>query len=146
MAKRLSKDGAAATSLTPKQRGFLLAYAKCGNISVAAKAAKVGRRSHTNWLAEAEYSAAFDDARQEATELLVKEARRRALTGVLKGKWYKGSRCGYEREYSDVLLMFLIKGADPETYRENVHVEHTGELQLIVERLAAARKRVPKND
>lgn len=37
-----------------------------------------------------------------------------------------------EHEYSDTLLIFLLKGAKPERYRERV--EHTGEVRALVVR------------
>ena len=36
--------------------------------------------------------------------------------------WYKGAAGGKVREYSDNLLMCLIKGARPEMYRERIEV------------------------
>lgn len=135
-----------------KQRAFLAAYAKLGNITAAATAAKVGRRSHLRWLEEPEYAAAFAEAKEEACELLEAEARRRAVEGVEEPVVYQGqiqySGTGKAkkpvtiRRYSDTLLIFLMKGAMPEKYRDNVRVEHTGELQLITERLAAGRARL----
>ena len=65
------------------------------------------------------------------------EARRRAIEGIEKPVFYKGKMCYRDevdpatgerrgtgeplliRKSSDVLLMFLLKGARPEKYREN---------------------------
>ena len=112
--------------LRPTQRAFLGAYRECGSITAAAKAAHTGRRSHYDWLDEEEYAEAFADATEEACDLLVAEARRRASQGVERAVYYRGEECGRIREYSDNLLMFLIKGARPETYRDNAKVEHVG--------------------
>ncbi len=39
--------------------------------------------------------------------------------------WYKGKPGGTVRLYSDVLLMYLLKGLRPEKYRERVEVRET---------------------
>ena len=128
--------------MTPKQSAFLKTYAATANITAAARFAKVGRRSHYDWLQDAEYAQAFEDAKAEACELLEQEAHRRAVTGTLKPVFYQGKKHGTVREYTDTLLIFLMKGAMPGKYRDNVKIEHSGELAVITERLAAARKRL----
>lgn len=51
------------------------------------------------------------------------EAVRRASEGTLKPTgWHKGEPSGYIREYSDILLIFLLKGAKPEKYAERVQI------------------------
>ncbi len=57
--------------------------------------------------------------------------------------WYKGVAGGTVRRYSDNLLMFLLKGARPEQYRERYEVRGTlAHLDLrrlpddLIERLA----------
>ncbi len=135
----------------PKQAAFLAAYAECGVISEAARAAKVGRRSHYEWMAEPEYSDAFAAAHAEACDALVTEARRRAVVGLAEPVVYQGQlqfeplrdkRTGQIRRAKNgqallsktplvvykkdaTLLMFLIKRYMPE-FRENYKVEHTG--------------------
>jgi hypothetical protein len=112
--------------LKPKQRAFLAAFASCGILTPAAKKAKVARAQHYVWKKDPEYSAAFEEATDEACELLEAEARRRAATGTLKPVFYQGKKCGSVREYSDVLLMFLLKSLKPERYRDNAKIEHAG--------------------
>ena len=53
-----------------------------------------------------------------ARELLIQEAIRRSKDGTLKPVYYKGTAVGAIREYSDVLLMFLIKQKFP-SFRES---------------------------
>ncbi len=61
-----------------------------------------------------------------AADVLEAEAHRRAVEGVEEPVgWYKGVAGGTVRRYSDVLLMFLTKGALPERYRERVEVRGT---------------------
>jgi len=128
-----------------KQKAFLAAYAACGNIADAARKAKCGRCSHYEWMEDAAYAEAFAEAHEQACEALESEARRRAVRGVQKPVYYMGDIVGTAREYSDVLLIFLMKGAMPEKYRDNVKIEHTGSAELL-EKLAAGRERVAKLD
>jgi hypothetical protein len=107
-----------------KKRAFLAAYSLCGNITRAAELAEVSRGSHYLWMNEDEaYQLCFNDADQEAIERLEAEARRRAVQGVSKPVFYQGMECGVVQEYSDTLLMFLLKGAKPQKYRDNVAVD-----------------------
>ena len=51
--------------------------------------------------------------------MLEREARRRAVEGVEEPVgFYKGEPSAYVRKYSDTLLIFLMKGARPDKYRD----------------------------
>jgi hypothetical protein len=52
------------------------------------------------------------------------EARRRAVEGTKKPIFYRGQVVGHIRDYSDVLLMFLLTAHRPERYRENTRNEN----------------------
>lgn len=116
-----------------RQRAFLVAFTKTGTVTRAAKAARVERRTHTNWLKDDAYAEAFEDAKEMAADYLEDEARRRALKGLVR---YRFSKDGtplthpvtkkpyYELEYSDHLLVALLKGNRPSKFRDRV--EHTG--------------------
>jgi hypothetical protein len=107
---------------SPHQRAFLAAFGETGNIRLACMIAKVGRSSHYRWMDESpSYRDAFEVAREDSADLLEAEARRRAVEGVEKPTgWHQGKPGGYVREYSDLLLIFLLKGARPETYKDRV--------------------------
>lgn len=101
----------------PKKDLFLDAFRKCGSITQAAAAAGIGRHTHYDWLGvDAAYERAFRAAEDEAIEGLEDEARRRAFAG------------------SDVLLIFLMKGAKPEKYRDRYEVtgKNGGPLEFDV--------------
>lgn len=103
----------------PKKRAFLAAYAECGTIIQAAEIADITRKTHYDWLAEdPDYVKACQDAYLQAGERLEQEARRRAVKGTKKPVFYKGEECGTVTEYSDTLLIFLLKGAMPQKYKE----------------------------
>lgn len=111
----------------PKKRAFLSAYAHLGAITRAARAAKIDRGSHLNWKREDPlYAQAFERAEEMAVESLEDAAVQRARYGMDRPVFHKGKVCGYVREYSDTLLIFLLKGAKPLKYRERLNIEHTG--------------------
>lgn len=104
--------------LTAKKRAFLAAYAETCSISRAADAAKIRRETHYAWLGQGgEYALQFANAKAQAAERLEDEAVRRAHEGVERPMSIAGER-ELVREYSDTLLIFLLKGMKPEKYRE----------------------------
>lgn len=109
-----------------KQNAFLSAYAKHGTITHSAREAGIAPAYHYKWLdIDPEYPALFKAAHQEAVDHLEREARRRAIEGVEEPTgWYKGEPGGFVKKYSDTLLIFLLKGALPDKYKDR-H-EHTG--------------------
>ena len=116
--------------LNPKQRAFLEAYSSCGSLRLAAKAAHVARCNHYRWLkCDPKYAEAFEVARESAGQALEDEARRRAVEGVREPVYYEGDVCGHRQRYSDNLLMFLLKGINPEKYRERADVTHRGDKE-----------------
>jgi hypothetical protein len=135
-------------TLQHKKRSFLAAYAVCGNLSEAARASRVTRQAHYDWLEhDPSYAKAFVGASEEAADALEAEARRRAEAGVRRLKFHQGQLITIpnpdfdpakpegsdnpkhvpyiEHEYSDTLLIFLLKGARPAKYRENHQVDLT---------------------
>lgn len=114
---------------TTKKGAFLAAFSKLGNITSASKTAKCSRTEVYRWLKEdADFAASFDTAQTEAMEHLEAEAHRRAVTGTLKPVFHQGVQCGQIREFSDTLLIFLMKAGNPLKYRENKFVEHGGSV------------------
>jgi len=121
----------AAPKLTARNGGrdwrevFLETLAKTGNITLSAKKAKVDRANAYRIRGEEkEFAEAWDNALADSGDLLEQEARRRAAKGVRKPVYQGGKLVGYVQEYSDTLLIFLLKGAKPEKYRERF--EHSG--------------------
>lgn len=63
--------------------------------------------------ADPDYAQLLEDARQDYAECtLVPEAHRRAVEGVDKGVYFQGIRVATEAQYSDGLLMELLKVHD----------------------------------
>lgn len=151
-----------------KQAAFLAAFALTASITKAAECAGVDRVLHYRWLKEIDgYPALWADAQTEAAQTLEDEAIRRAHEGVAKPVIYQGELCFpwlekidpetgevtrkradeplAIREYSDNLMMFLLKAHNPDRFRDNSKVELTGANGgpiEIVERLNAARRRM----
>jgi hypothetical protein len=127
---------------------FLRIYALTGRLGEAAKAAGVHRCTHYRRLAsDPLYQKAFRDAEERAGQELQDEAVRRAMEGVKRPMMYQGMpvklgrRILYHTQYSDMLLLALLKRFRPALYRDHVVSEHTGSVDLVA-RMQAARKRL----
>jgi len=70
-----------------------------------------------------EFCSEWDRAVELGTQLLEQEATRRAYFGVEKPVFYKGEQCGSTQEYSDTLMMFMLRARRPEVYREKYDPE-----------------------
>ena len=111
-------------TLQRKKRAFLAAFAETGNISAASRLSGISRQAHYEWMqSDPDYPALFKAADQVAAEALETEARRRAVQGTARPVFYKGEECGTVQEYSDTLLIFLLKGAMPGKYKDNFSVD-----------------------
>jgi len=105
--------------LSDNQRAFLVAYGETGNITEACKIAGISNGATHLWRKfDATFIAAFAIAKEAAADRLEQEAWRRAVNGTDKPVFYKGTKCGNIRDYSDTLLIFLLKGIRPDKYRE----------------------------
>jgi len=107
------------TRTTPeKSRAlFLTLLEETGNVTYAAAGASLDRSTVYRWRREdPEFRQAWTDANELGAYGMEDIARKRAA------------------ESSDVLLIFMLKGAFPEKYRENIHA--TGDVSLKVIDLA----------
>jgi hypothetical protein len=105
---------------------FLTALSEGGSVTKAAEQAGIGRRTVYDWKAtDPEFAALFEDAWQRGIAALEDEAVRRAYQGVQRPVFSKGVQVGSVTEYSDSLLMFLLKSRDPR-FRDKTSVEMTG--------------------
>ncbi len=127
--------------VTDLQRQFLDAYELVGTITGAAREIGIARTTHaTIWMRnkrdgtpkDKRYVTAFTRAEESSVEVMISEARRRAIVGVEHIERWKGEEVGRYRKYSDNLLMFLIKARRPE-YRERHDVNVSGGQLLQVE-------------
>ena len=147
MARRLDSFG---KIRHPKKRAFLAAVANTANVLRAAEIAGMDRDNHYLWLKkDPAYAAAFEIAWQRGTDALEAEAVRRAYEGVTKPIFHAGKRAidvvqnpdgslkrdesgkpigipAAVREYSDTLLIFLLKGRNPAVFSDRTALEHRG--------------------
>lgn len=111
------------TGLTPKQIRFLRCFEACASVTQAARWAKIAKRTHFDWMEISEsYRDAFERTKPVAAQTLEDEAVRRAHQGLRKAVWHKGRVVGYETEYSDSLMQTLLKGSNPDKFRERQDV------------------------
>lgn len=104
-------------------RAFLAMLSETGNISDACRKARIDRSAaYKRRAADQSFAEKWDDALDAAADVLEAEARRRAHDGVLEPVFYQGYEVGQVRRYSDTLLIFLLKGARPEKFRERYEV------------------------
>jgi len=121
------------TLTTPKKRWvtkFLSALAQYGNVSRAALYAGIERSTaYDERHANPEFADDWEYALELGTSGLEDEAKRRAFEGVKKEKpiYVRGKLAHtlVETEYSDTLLIFLLKAHRPDKYRETVNQRHT---------------------
>ncbi len=93
---------------------FLEHLAKTGNVSWSAKKAGISRNAaYMHYGNTPSFAKRWDDAIDESADVLEKEA----LIRAVKGRLIDGTR-----KYSDTLLIFLLKGARPEKYRDNYDI------------------------
>lgn len=106
------------------QRRFLTCFSGTGNVLQSSRAAKIGATQHYRWMAEdPTYPSRFREAQRLAICALEDEAIRRGHEGVKRLVRYKGRPVKlsdgtylFETEYSDNLLMFLLKSYDRERF------------------------------
>jgi len=98
--------------------------AEMGNIFRACEASGLDRGYAYNVKAkDPEFAAAWDKALEDSADRMEAEAWRRAMKGVERPVFHKGCEVGLVREYSDVLLIFMLKGLRPDKFRETPRPE-----------------------
>lgn len=118
-AKRIRDDKKIRAATAKRQAHFLSEYARGGVLKTAAITVKAGRATVYKWLHEDKrFKQLFDEATEDAVDLLESEARRRAVTGVDRPIYQGGELVGYETVYSDNLLITLLKGRRADVFRE----------------------------
>lgn len=105
------------------QDTFLDAFRARGNVLRACEAAEVGRRTVYDWIEkDLAFKARFEEAREDAVDLLEDEARRRAVDGVKEPVYQNGKVVGHITRFSDRLLEQQLKAHRPERYRERMEL------------------------
>lgn len=122
---------------------FIATLSETCNVSEAARAAGIGRRTAYEWRdADESFAAEWDEAEQEAADKLEREAWRRAVEGTDKPVTYQGEITGTYKEFSDKMLEILLKAHRPDKFVERSKVEHSlsdDAAKALAEARAAAR-------
>ena len=98
---------------------FITALAEAGTVTEACRVAGIGRTAAYRARQQDEaFALQWADVEEQGTELLEKVAVQRAVDG------------------SDTLMIFLLKSRRPQKYRENVKIEHGGEIRTDLDELS----------
>lgn len=117
-----------------KKDRYLSAVRKVGTLTAGCKAARVSPNTVYDWREmDDAFVVAEGQARNEFADALEQEAVRRAWHGVKKPVYQQGGLVGYIQEYSDTLLIFMMKAIRPEKYREKIGVEHSGGISSSIQ-------------
>ena len=124
-----------ATPVNARETGwkpvFLRSLRKLGIVGPACAVAKIHRSTaYRHYDKDPVFARAWESALEDACDRLEKEAIRRAAVGTLKPVFYKGEQCGSIREYSDTLLIFMLKAYRPEKFRESFDYDKLAEAML----------------
>ena len=125
---------AALHRVTPKKKTqFLDALALTGNVRQAAKAVGFSaNRFYVHRRQDPTFAQAWEETMEQAMDTVLEpEAIRRTVEGVEKPVYHQGRQVGTVREYSDTLLIFLLKGWKSERYTERREVFHRGAVELL---------------
>lgn len=99
---------------------FLAVLAVSGNVSKSCRVAHISRATIYRMVERIpEFRTAFEDALEQAPDLLEEEAYRRAVVGVVKPVFFAGKVVGAVREYSDRLLSIMLQARHP-AYKHTV--------------------------
>ena len=109
------------------KHAFLDDFVRWANISSACVTAGIARQTYYIWMEnDSKFAAAVQLANEAATERLEREAWRRATEGspYKRTSYWHGEPVGTDEkiEYSDQLMMLLLRARKPDTYREKVDV------------------------
>lgn len=115
---------------------FLEKLAETGHVTNSCTYAQVTpKTAYKHRREDTAFAAAWDEALDTAVSTLEDEAWRRARDGVSKPVYQGGIKVGTIQEYSDTLLIFLLKANRPAKYRESIGL-HLDLSKLSDEELA----------
>lgn len=133
----MSNDTVGLTNSTPKKvltrnrdwkKKFLEALKNTANVRAACYAAGIDRvTAYTYRKKDEKFAKEWETSLDEAVDLLEASAWQRAKSGITRehSHFYKGNLVGKDviQEYSDTLLIFLLKAHRPEKYRERYTID-----------------------
>lgn len=118
------------TSQRAMREAFIEALSGGATITHAARTVGAGRSTVYEWRDEdPEFARRWDEAYAEGADTIEQEAFRRAVQGI-EGRpvTFRGQVVAEMTEYSDTLLLALLKARKPNEYRERVDLRHSGQI------------------
>ncbi len=102
-----------------KQLDFISRLSEYVSVSRACRMAKIPRATIYRWLNnDVGFKGQYAEACEAALQRLEDEAIRRGFEGLAKPVYYQGKKIGTVKEFSDTLLMALLKAKAPAKYRD----------------------------
>lgn len=114
----MASDHTRAVVSRKKREAFLEALARTGRVMDSALAAGYTDTTYLQKMRreDEEFAEQWADALESAADVLEDEAVRRAVSGVEEPVFYKGKVVGYKLNYSDQLMMFMLRGMRPDKF------------------------------
>jgi len=97
----------------------------CKLMDIAVENVRIARKR------DPQFDKAVKNAIEEGYDMLEEEARRRAVDGVDRPVFFQGVECGKVREYSDQLLITLLKANRPKKYNPGVKIDFGGDGEKV---------------
>ena len=111
---------------------FLAALAAGWSVTKAAEAIGIARRTAYDWRdTGADFAKLWDDAVEAGTDLMEDEAVRRAVEGVPRPVFYQGKVVGAVQEYSDELLIRMLKARRKAKYSDRVESAASNSVRVV---------------
>jgi hypothetical protein len=138
----------------PWEGTFISSLRTTANVALAARMANISRqRVYQRRGESARFRAEWDEALDEALDLLEAEMVRRAFRGIERPVLYQGRQVMVpdangnmvplvERTYSDRLAIFLSKAYRPEKFRERVSLELEDPIESMSKTLKMEKERL----
>lgn len=126
---KLYRDGEVIAMVKPEvaKGRFLELYMLTGHIGKTCEILGINSRTVHHWRNyDEQFKLDYEMADRVALGLLEDEATRRAVYGVKKPVFQGGKFVGYVTEYSDQLLIVLLKAKAPDKYKDSWKGELTG--------------------
>lgn len=119
--------------LYPWIKGFLLLISEFPNIVAACRKLNISRtRVYNLRKSDPEFEEAFIEAWDMGVEALEGEAMRRAMYGTTRPVYQGGQKVGAVREYSDAMIIFMLKKNNPGKYGDKLPETTIGTVPIRI--------------
>jgi hypothetical protein len=110
---------------------FLDGFEQSGRVDKACKLAGISRTTaYRHRQSDEDFALAWHDIEEAVTDAMEREAWRRSTEGVDKPIFYRGEQIATVKEFSDPLMMFMLRARNPAKYREQFDFKHSGRVEV----------------